>query len=335
MPMRAQTTWALLSGAAFLATPAPTDAQSGVKEPGVKWEQTVEMQMQGMNMPPQTSTFCAPKANWKEPPKTSRDDGNCKTTEVKRDGPRMTWKMECQGKEPMTAEGEIIQKADGYTGHMTMHSSRGDMVMKMTGRNLGVECDAGETKRAAEAYKKQAEQAQASLATGQAQACEAAVQRMSPMIFTAYDGCKARQADFCARMDTRAGYMALMSNSTAEQSQAAKMCGKDPEGLRHRFCGESANALQAPGSTADPAKKSDLQFVSAQCPDESRTLAQRDCAGRSYTAEGMDPGLRDFCVKYGQHAQAKTVPSTATPQDAPQKGAGDAAKKAVKGLFGF
>jgi len=332
--MLAKTTLALLSGATFLAAPARAAAPEKT-EPGVQWEQTVEMQMPGMTLPPRTSQFCAPKGNWKEPPKTDdRKDSKCKATEVKREGPRMTWKMVCEGKEPMTGEGEIMQRPDGYTGQMKMHSSRGDMFMKMTGRNLGVACDASETKRTAEAYQKQADQAQLALAAGQAQACADAIQRMSPMVFTVLESCKARTAEFCTRMETRAGYAVLMGNSPSDQAQAGKLCGKDPATLRPRFCAETGKALEAPGAASDASRSSDLRFLAAQCPDESRAVAQQECAGRSYTGEGMDPALRDFCVKYGQKAQAKNQPAASPSQD-PTKNPQDAAKKAMKGLFGF
>jgi len=330
--MLAKSTLALLLGATLLAVPA---GAADDKEPGVQWEQTVEMQMQGFSMPPRTSQFCAPKGNWKAPPKANdRNDSNCQTTDVRNTGPKMTWKMRCEGKEPMTGEGEIVRTADGYTGQMKMHSSRGDTVMKMSGRKLGGDCDAGETKRTAEAYKKQAEQAQTAMAGAQTQACTDAVQKMSPMIFTVYEPCKARQADFCARMETRIGYALLMGNPPSDQTAAGKLCGKDPVTLRPRFCSETGQALAAPGSAADPARTQDLRFLAAQCPDESRAVAQRDCAGRSYTGQGMDPALRDFCVKYGPKPQAKSPSPASTPQDASQKGVQDAAKKAVK-LFGF
>jgi len=334
MSNRTRISLSCLAVSTMLALPGPSRAQTGGKEPGVKWEQTVEMQMQGFSMPPTTSKFCAPKKDWKEPPKAGRDDDSCKISDVKHDGPRMTWKMACQGKEPMTGEGEMVQKGDGYTGQMTMHSSHGDMVMKITGRNLGEECDAGEMKRTAEAYKKQAEEGQAAAAAGQAKACDEAVKTMSTSTFTMTDVCKARKGDFCAHLGTPAGYSIVAKRSPDEQSQAAKMCNANLETVRAGLCSESAKALKAPGSATDPAKKADVSFVYGYCPDEARALAQRDCAGKSFT--GMEPNLLQFCVKYAQDSQAKKPsPPPATPQEAAQKNAEDAAKKAVKGVFGF
>jgi len=330
--MATRTQWIMLAGLAvtgLVARPSPAAGQGAAKEPGVQWEQTVEMQMPGFSMPPTTSKFCAPKKDWTEPPKS--ENKQCKTTEIRRDGPRMTWKLVCEGKDPMTGEGEITRTADGFTGKMTMHTSHGDMVSKMRGRNLGVECDAGETKRTASAYQKQAEEAQAAAAAAQVRVCDDAIQRMSVMPFQYGENCKSKKSEFCSRMDTRAGYLALLQNPPNDQKQAAAMCGKDPDANRPRFCAETAQALAAPGSAADPAKKDDVHFVYAYCPDQARALAQRDCAGKSYT--GLEPALREFCVKYAQEdSQAgKSKPPPATSQDAAQ----EAAKKAVKGLFGF
>ncbi|HVP65843.1 MAG TPA: DUF3617 family protein [Anaeromyxobacteraceae bacterium] len=330
--MRKRSLWPVVVCLAVIssARAAPPSGQAAAPEPGVQWEQTSEMQMAGTPIPPQTTKFCAPKKDWKEPPKAGRDDSKCKTSDVRRDGPRMTWKFVCEGKEPVTGQGEIVVQGDGYTGKMTMHTSRGDMVTKLTGRNLGTPCDAGEAKRTVEAHQKQAEQAQAQAAAAQTRACDEAIQRMSPKVFQYTDLCKAKTADFCARMGTRSGYEALLQNPPDDQKQAAKMCGKDLDALRPRFCGEAAQALSTPGSSAEPAKKDDVHFVYAYCPDQARALAQRDCAGKSYT--GLEPSMREFCVKYAQESQAqKPKPPPANPQDAAQ----DAAKKAVKGLFGF
>ncbi len=306
--------------------------QAPAAEPGVLWEQTVEMQMQGFSMPPTTSKFCAPKKDWSQPPKSGRDD-NCKVTDVKHDGPHMTWKMACEGKEPMTGEGDIVHQGTTYSGRMTMHSSRGDMVMKMQGKSLGDPCDAGETKRTVEAMKKQSTELQASMASSAAKACDDAVKQMATMTFAYSPACKDRQADFCARANTCPGWTVLMHRSPDERSQAEKMCGTKLEGLRPSCCASAAKQLSSRGSVSDPARKDDVNFVYSYCPDEARTLAQRDCAGVSYT--GMEPAMRDFCVRYAEQTRsAKPKPAPATPQDDAQKKAEDATKK-VKGLFGF
>ena len=93
MSKRAQVTVAVLVVSTLVGLPAPGLGQPGGTEPGVKWEQTVEMQMQGFSMPPTTSQFCAPKKNWKDPPKSGRDNDKCQVTDVKQDGPRMAWKI--------------------------------------------------------------------------------------------------------------------------------------------------------------------------------------------------------------------------------------------------
>jgi len=307
--------------------------QPPAAEPGVLWEQTVEMQMQGFSMPPTTSKFCAPKKDWSQPPK-GRDDDHCKVTDVKHDGPHMTWKMACEGKERMTGEGDLVHQGTSFSGRITMHSSHGDMVMKMQGKTLGEACDAGETKRTAEAVKRQATEAQASAAAAMAKVCDDAVKQMAVQTFVYSPSCKDRQADFCARANTCPGWAILMKRQQEERGQVEKLCGSSLEALRPSCCASAAKQLAAPGSAGNPARKDDVAFVSAYCPDQARALAQRDCAGASYT--GMEPTQRDFCVQYAADRQAaKPKAPPATSQDEAQKKAEDTAKKAVKGLFGF
>jgi hypothetical protein len=258
----------------------------------------------------------------------------------------MTWKVVCSGKEKMSGEGEIAWSGPTYTGKMTMHSADGDMLMKMKGRDLGETCDAGETKRTADAIRAQAEQGQRQAAEGQAayaaamkKACDDAVRDMQVMSFTVMQTCKDRKADFCARMVTRSGYIALLKDGT-------RACGKDVkdlDALKPQFCAETAQVLAAPGVLRDNSKRPDVAYLAGNCPAEAQVLAQRECAGMSYT--GMEPGMAEYCVKYARktkEAAPRPEAQPASPQDAarkaaddPAKKASDDAKKAVKGLFGF
>jgi hypothetical protein len=145
-------TW--LAALALLAIPAGR-AQAQEREPGVLWESTVEMEMQGFSMPPTTSRFCAPKKGLAEPPGSGQDKDRCRVKDFKNDGGRMTWKMVCAEPEAMEGEGEILQTASTYTGKMKMRSSAGEVTMKMRGRLLGGECDAGEQRRQIEAIQRQ------------------------------------------------------------------------------------------------------------------------------------------------------------------------------------
>jgi hypothetical protein len=103
---------------------------------GDLWEVTTRMSMEGMpmEMPPQTSRVCAAKA-WKEPPGGRPD---CKSTDFRQTGNKVTWKAVCSGPPPMTGEGEIVRESDSaYTGSIKFNSSEGNMTIKLNGRRLG------------------------------------------------------------------------------------------------------------------------------------------------------------------------------------------------------
>jgi Protein of unknown function (DUF3617) len=111
-----------------------------------KWEVKVEMQMAGMNMPPQTLTQCVTPKQAIDPqhalPPTGRGGPNdCKISDYKTEGPKVSWKMTCAGATPMSGASEFVYGADSYTGTMNMNVERGGapmaMAMKYTGKRLG------------------------------------------------------------------------------------------------------------------------------------------------------------------------------------------------------
>jgi hypothetical protein len=112
------------------------------------WEIKTEMQMEGMpmNMPPTTSQQCITPADANDPSKATpqgrggrgRGAQDCKVSDYKTDGNKVTWTMKCEGAQPMTGNGEIVYGADAYTGTMKMDmAGRGTMTMKYTGKRLG------------------------------------------------------------------------------------------------------------------------------------------------------------------------------------------------------
>src|SRR5512144_637178 len=140
---------ASIASLALLAAAAPAPARAAgaadvPREPGVYWEQSVEMQMAGFAMPPQTSKVCRPKKGADEPP-TSGQDRKCQMTDVKRTGARMTWKVKCE--DGTSGEGDVTWGADAYDGKMTMRTEGQEVRMKMKGKKVGGDCDANETKR--------------------------------------------------------------------------------------------------------------------------------------------------------------------------------------------
>lgn len=148
--------YALMS-ASVLAWSLPVLAQgpSGVRRDG-KWEITVQMEMPGMpagmTMPPTTMTQCITpqdaadpsKSIPQQPPGRGGAGSDCKMSDYKAEGNKVSWKMACTTPRPVTGTGEFVYEKDSYTGTMTMNMGAGRagapggaMTMKYTGKRLG------------------------------------------------------------------------------------------------------------------------------------------------------------------------------------------------------
>ena len=318
--------------AALLPTPAPAAPPSDY-EPGTNWEATVEMEMAGMGgmkMPAQTHKFCKAKKEWTEPPGTDRNS-DCKTTEMKKSGNRMTWKVVCTGKNPMTGEGDMTYTPTTYAGTMAMHMKDGDVTMKMKGREVGGDCDANEMKRKVSEMQATAKEQQAQGEKMQAQqnakACDDGVARMQAMAFTGMVAwCKdaAKKQEFCNRMSTRDGFLALQKNNPeAQRNDAAKACGKDLAEIQGSLCREARKDAMSNQGT--------MGFLVSSCPAEAQALAQKECAGIDYTSATREQ--RQLCTTYAKgslEGKKKAAPASDGP-----KSPDDALKKAAKGLLPF
>jgi hypothetical protein len=126
-----------LAAAPLLATPAAAQA------PGDQWELTVKMDMPGMSMPARTVRMCMDKRA-KDDAYVPHGAGDCKVVDTKRSGNTVRYRMECSGKEPLTADGEMTWAGDSYSGKMHMVSkSQGEgfeMSQTFSGRKVG-ECN--------------------------------------------------------------------------------------------------------------------------------------------------------------------------------------------------
>lgn len=113
------------------------------------WQVTMEMEMPGMpqKMPPMTMTQCLTKEEAQDPTKLAPQGGrgampgNCKVSDFKEQGNKVTWAMTCEGDNPMSGTGEFVYKGATYVGTMTMNMARGGqpmtMTMRYTGKRLG------------------------------------------------------------------------------------------------------------------------------------------------------------------------------------------------------
>jgi hypothetical protein len=133
------TRFVAVAAVAALLVPA---AFAGPQKAG-KWETTVKVEMAGMNIPPTTTSVCVTEDDLKDPARTIPSPGgkgqnsDCKIVDYKVDGNKITWSMKCEGKQPITATGQMTYSGDTYEGSMKMSTQGHDMSMTMTGKRLG------------------------------------------------------------------------------------------------------------------------------------------------------------------------------------------------------
>lgn len=120
-----------------LAIPAIGGAADVMREG--YWEMTSTMEMPGMpmEMPSTTVKHCFSKEDVKDPRNTVNTDKNCKVTELKQSGNKVTWKMKCTGERSGSFSGETVFKKDSYTSNMKMEAEGMTMNMKMKAKRLG------------------------------------------------------------------------------------------------------------------------------------------------------------------------------------------------------
>jgi hypothetical protein len=103
------------------------------------WEVTTKMEMPGMPMamPGQVTRVCLGK-NRKDEDLIPKQD-NCRVTDSKRTGNRLTYRMECTGNEPSVIVGDITFGNNAYEGQMkmTMTKTNDTMNMALSGRRVG------------------------------------------------------------------------------------------------------------------------------------------------------------------------------------------------------
>lgn len=283
-----------LLGGWMVAVAVLAPASIAVAQPGSGdlWETSMQMQMMGMSMPAVKEKVCSPK-EWKEPPGLPKDN-KCETLESTQLPDGYRFKVRCKGQMPMTGSGEFKNLGkDAYDGMMVMTSEMGEMTMKMSGRKVG-ECDAGEMQRKVAKLQKDADRA---IADGARQMCEMGLESMQPTLFTSEGGCKdpAELQKYCAKFSSRAGFATLAQQVSIRGQEsfladAGKLCKVDPNGLRDRLCSEAV-------------AKNDFGFIGGNCPKEKKVIAQRECAGRKYTALTGSKYL-SFCTNYARELMA-------------------------------
>ena len=105
------------------------------------YEVTVRMEMAGMpmQMPATTQQVCVKKGGSDADLVPHRD--NCKVSDAKRSGNRLTFAMICTGRDAMTGNGDFMVTGSGYDGRIRLKGKMEDQDVEMTqmvaGRRVG------------------------------------------------------------------------------------------------------------------------------------------------------------------------------------------------------
>ena len=300
--------------------------------PGELWEITSKMEMEGMPMamPAQTQQACLPKDKKPDSMVPKNESSDCKMTEQKQVGNKMSFKMVCSGKDPMTGSGEITSSGNTYSGKMQisgkMEGESIDMKQSFSGKKLG-SCEYTPVK---DTSKEQI-----------AEACRKAMDNYEYPLFT-MDGamCQSKKAEFCGRVKKLTGEMSdpdrylEVTEKQRNWKEAANACGQDTTAIMAKAC-----------KTAVDKKR--YQFIGNHCEAEAVALGPQLCEGRSYTSV-MSGEQGAICQKYFEKngdPQARNASSGNSSARTPQEAAAEAASnpadavqkgvKALKGLLNF
>jgi hypothetical protein len=119
-------------------------AQSPIRDG--RWDVTMQMEMANMpnKMPAMKTTQCITKEQAEDPSKSlpsgSADSKNdCKVSDYKVEGSKVSWKVACSKPQKMAGSGEMMFTNDTYDGVLKMSMDFGEMTMKMSGKRIG-EC---------------------------------------------------------------------------------------------------------------------------------------------------------------------------------------------------
>jgi hypothetical protein len=283
-------------------------------QPGTNWDITTSMKMEGMKLPGQKQQVCVP-ANAEGPDAMSGDDERCKMSDMKSSPGRYSYKVTCPDG---SGTGEMIyHDKDSYTSKMTITADGDTVVIVSEGRRTG-SCDASKQNKQVAAV-----QAQANAALKQS--CSTFADALLPASLDT-NKCSAKdKQQLCNKLNTQEGYR----RASERQPSGDPTLDSGLLPAVENYCGVAA------GSTLqrlcdDANRREDLDFLGAQCPALAAPIAQRECAGRSYSTPPAEK-YRDFCNSYAREIMQGSGDTSIAPktQDVLKEGA-----KRLKGLFG-
>ncbi len=296
------------------------------EDTGEQWEVTTKMEMQGMPMamPAMTNTVCLPKKRQSDEDLVPRDkNSDCKMSDVKQSGNKMSFKMACSGKNAMTGEGEIEHNADNYRGKMhmvgDMDGQQVDMTQNFSGKRIGTCAYEDPGKKYAAMQQKYTDEM-----------CRQSIDRLEWRVFSddpqwaqQFAVCKPYKKEFCARVTKIAGDMRALDgfkNFTDEHKDWKDLfatCGIDSDKLLVDICRKATDAK-------------DWEVVVNYCPGEAKAAAAEHCAGRDYTAMMVGP-YGALCQRYAKRPAPNMAPETApTKEDLIKQGVDEGVNKLKK-----
>jgi hypothetical protein len=103
------------------------------------WEIQSQMDMPGMPMKvkPTVVRHCYTREDVKDQQRVIARDSNCKVTELKSTGSKVSWTMKCTGKNAATMTGETVFGTDSYTSLMHMKSGDHSMTTRVKAKRVG------------------------------------------------------------------------------------------------------------------------------------------------------------------------------------------------------
>lgn len=272
-----------------------------------QWEVTTKMEMQGMPMamPGLTNTVCLPKNRKSDEELVPKDkNSDCKMSDVKQSGNKMTYRMTCTGKHPMSGDGEIEHSGDSYRGRMhvvgDMEGQQVDMTQSFSGKRIGT-CT----------YEDQGKKALAMQEKMTADMCKQSIDKLEWRVFSndptwsqQFAVCKPYKKDFCARVTKVANDLHAVQgfkDFTADHRDWKDLlatCDIASDKVLVDVCKKASDTQQ-------------WDVVAEHCPAEAKALAAEHCAGRDYTAMMVGP-YGALCQRYAQRPNP-TDPQQALP----------------------
>jgi len=253
------------------------------------WDITMKMEMPGMAMPAQTHRMCVEKSAGDDSYVPKQE--NCRTVESKRTGNKLVYKMICEGKNPMTVNGEMTFVEGGYDGRMHMTGKSDgqskDMTQTYSGKRFG-NCTST-AKADAKAMEDKGKQ-------GIADACKSGLENLQPSFFLEPKAlCAAQKGEFCGAVSAKSRAM----HEPAEYQTAIHRY-VDLGGTMAK-CGESLPVVTK-AACARGMETRNWSFIgSGSCDDDVRVVGDANCKGRGFT--GIPGGMGPVCSRYAMLAR--------------------------------